>query len=416
MSEHHPAIIIGAGQAGLSVSYFLTKAGLPHIVLDKGTIANAWSERWESFSLVTPNWSINLPGFPYCGDDPDGFMPRNEFIDYLTQWAINFGAPVRSGTTVNTIKQNGQSFELATSSGPVMGRTVIVATSTHQHPKIPSVADHLPGHVEQMHANSYKNASQVAQNQAVLVVGSGQTGCQIVVDLLRAGRTVYFCVGRTGRLPRRYRGRDCIAWQRDMKLLDRTPDMLESPAHRFAGDPHVSGRDGGTTISLHDFRRRGVTLLGRIESIADNNLLLGNTLIDEIQFADAYALQFYKSVDAYIDNTKLDAPLPTPEELAGGPVDDDLPIEQFRSLNIADAGIGTVIWATGFSFDFSWIDFPVTDAFGYPVTNAGTTSIDGLYFCGLNWMTKRKSGILYGVADDAEVVARNVLSHLNAPA
>ena len=416
MPKHHKAVIIGAGQAGLSVSYFLTKAGLPHVAFDKGTVANSWSERWDSFSLVTPNWSINLPGHPYRGDDPNGFMPRDEFIDYMTQWAVGFDAPIRSGTTVNDITQHENGFALATSAGPVTSQAVIVATSTHQHLKVPAVADCLPAHVTQMHAMSYKNPSQVAADQAVLVVGSGQTGCQIVEDLLRAGRTVYLCVGHTGRLPRRYRGRDCIAWQRDMKLLDRTPDMLESPAHRFVGDPHVSGRDGGTTISLHDFHRRGVTLLGRLENATDDNFLLGKTLSDELQFADAFAARFYASVDAYIADTNLDAPLPTTQELAGGPLDDDRPIEQLQTLNAVDAGISTVIWATGFSFDFSWIDFPVTDAFGYPVTQSGATSADGLYFCGLNWMTKRKSGILYGAADDAKIVADVVVKFLQTKA
>ncbi len=244
-----------------------------------------------------------------------------------------------------------------------------------------------------------------------MVVGSGQTGCQIVEDLLRAGRKVYLSVGRTGRLPRRYRGRDCIAWQRDLRLLDRTPDMLESPAQRFASDPHVSGRDGGATISLHDFRRRGATLLGRLGDVVEGELQFDDTLAEEIEFADAYAERFFASIDDYIETTNLDAPLPTLAERAGGPLDDDLPVEHLRTLAIEAAGIGTVIWSTGFAFDFSWIDFPVTDAFGYPVTQGGVTAVDGLYFCGLNWMTKRKSGILYGVAEDAEVVANDLLRY-----
>lgn len=414
MPADHRVVIVGAGQAGLSVSAFLTEAGVPHVVLDKGAVAGAWAERWDSFCLVTPNWTINLPGQSYDGDDPDGFMPRDAFVAYMRRWAEGFGAPVTSGVMVNGILRDGSGFALDTSDGRITAEAVVVATATHQHPKIPAVAGELPAGVAQIHAQDYRNPEQLPGG-GVLVVGSGQTGCQIVEDLLRAGRDVYLSVGRTGRLPRRYRGRDCITWQRDLQFLDRTPDMLESPAQRFASDPHVSGRDGGTTISLHDFHRRGATLLGRLAGAEASALRFDATLAEEIAFADAFAARFYASVDDYIARNNLAAPTPTPAELAGGRLDDDPPIAQRQTLAIDDAGIGSVIWATGFAFDFSWVDFPVTDEFGYPVTQGGATAVDGLYFCGLNYMTKRKSGILYGVAEDAEAVARDLMRYLAGP-
>ena len=414
MPAHHRAIIIGAGQAGLSVSYFLTQAGIAHVVLDKGGVGHAWRGRWDSFSLVTPNWTINLPGRPYRGDDPDGFMARDAFVDYLQDWAEAFAAPVSADVTVEHVRGGADGFALTTSAGAMSASAVVVATATHQRPKIPPLADQLPRHVTQMHAGLYRNPGQIADG-AVLVVGSGQTGCQIVEDLLRAGRDVYFCVGRAGRLPRRYRGRDCIAWQRDFGFLDRTPDQLEGPAQRFASDPHVSGRDGGTTISLHDFHRRGVTLTGRLTGVEGGILQFDGSLPDEMAFADAFAARFYATVDDHVARHNLTAPAPTATERAGGPEPDDPPLAPPSTVSLDAAGITSVVWATGFAFDFSWIDFPIADDFGYPITKNGATAVDGLYFCGLNYMTKRKSGILYGVAEDAEAVAADLERYLAGP-
>lgn len=407
----HPAIIIGAGQAGLSVSYFLARAGIGHVVLDAGGVGHAWRQRWDSFSLVTPNWTINLPGQPYCGGDPDGFMARDDFVAYLENWARSFAAPVHAGITVERVSGAAGDFALTTSAGPMTARAVVVATATHQRPKIPPLADQLPRQLTQLHAGLYRNPDQIADG-GVLVVGSGQTGCQIVEDLLRAGRRVYLAVGRAGRLPRRYRGRDCIAWQRDLGLLDRTPAMLDGPAARFAADPHVSGRDGGMTVSLHDFSRRGVTLLGRLDGAGSDTLSFDGTLREEVRFADDYAARFFAAIDDLIARDGLDAPPATAQDLGGNPRASDPPLADPRTIDIAAANIGTVIWATGFAFDFAWIEFPVTDGFGYPVTEAGATTVDGLHFCGLNWLTKRKSGILYGVAEDAERVADSVVRQL----
>ncbi len=412
MTDHYPVAIIGAGQGGLGVSYYLSKASVPHIVLDRGGIANAWkANRWDSFCLVTPNWTINLPGKPYDGDDPDGFMLRDDFVDYMTDWAENFGAPVRSGVNVSKLSDRGTGFVLETSEGEVRADNVVVATATYQHPKLPAVSKKLPADVKQLHAEEYKNAAQ-AEDGAVLVVGSGQTGCQIVEDMLRAGRKVLLCVARTGRLPRRYRGRDSLCWQRDMGLLDRTPDMLESPAQRFVGDPHVTGRDGGASVSLNDFHRRGVTLLGRLVDIKQNQMHFGKSLAADMAFADSFAVEFRAKVDAHIAERGINAPDPTSAELGGDPDVGHSSVHGPESLDFAEANIRTVIWATGFSYDFSWVEFPVTDALGYPETDNGSTSTPGLFFCGLNWMTRRKSGILYGVDDDARVVSDQILQRL----
>ena len=407
----HDLVIIGAGQGGLSVSYYLRQAGISHVVLDRVGIGSAWESRWDSFCLVTPNWTINLPGGPYDGDDPDGFMARDAFVRHMKDWANGFGAPVAGGVEVSRVSRSDGHFTVQCGSGPLRARNVVVATATYQRPKLPAIAARMPPHIRQLHAEDYRNCGQ-AGDGAVMVVGSGQTGCQIVEDFLRAGRSVYLCVSRTGRLPRRYRGRDCIAWQDDMGLLDRTPDTLETPARRFAGDPHVTGRDGGGTVSLHDFRRRGATLLGRLDAVSGSFAHFRDDLDDNLEFADRYAADFMKGVDDYVEAAGLIAPPPTNGELFGGPDPGGPEIRPPQALNLDSAGIGTVIWATGFGFDFGWIDGAETDAFGYPVTECGRNALPGLYFCGLNWMTRRKSGILHGVDRDARAVSNDIVRRL----
>lgn len=413
MNEHHHVVIVGAGQGGLSVSYYLTKFDIPHVILDRGGVAHAWkAHRWDSFCLVTPNWSVDLPGLPYAGSEPFGFMPRDAFVTYMEAWAAGFDAPVRAGIDVSKIGSHEGKFKLETNRGTITADAVIVATATYQHPRIPAVASQLPPSIHQVHAENYKNPDQCPQG-AVLVVGSGQTGCQIVEDMRRAGRPVYLCVGRTGRLPRRYRGRDCLEWQRDMGLLDRTPDMLDSPAERFLGDPHLTGRDGGATVSLHDYAKRGVTLLGRLESLEGDTLHFGANLQDDMRYADNFSEDLMRRIDDHITRANIQAPPPTGAEIAGGPDTDDWSIDTIERLTFSGSGIRTVIWATGFTYDFSWIDYPVTDEMGYPVTRDGATCVEGLYFCGLNWMTRRKSGILFGVKEDARTVAEKVKRQLH---
>ena len=402
-------VIVGAGQGGLSVSYYLCKAGIGHVVLDRGGIGHAWeTRRWDSFCLVTPNWTIDLPGRPYDGDDRDGFMTRDSFVRYIKDWANGFGAPVKGGVDVARVTRENGLFAIQTSSGPMRARNVVIATATYQYPRLPSLAACLPGHIRQLHAEDYKNCGQAAEG-AVMVVGSGQTGCQIVEDFLRAGYRTYLCVAQTGRLPRRYRGRDCISWQDELGLLDRTPDMLETPGQRFAGDPHVTGRDGGSTVSLYDFHRRGVTLLGRLKSIDGSVARFRDDLQSNLEYADAYARDFMKTIDDHVAAAAVSAPAPTAAELAGGPDPAGERIRSPRALDLDAAGVATVIWATGFAFAFGWIEGIGTDEFGYPLTDRGRSTLPGLYFCGLNWMTKRKSGILYGVGDDARAVSSDII-------
>ena len=418
MPECRGAVVIGAGQGGLSTSYFLKAAGIDHVVLERGGIGDSWkNRRWDSFCLVTPNWTIKLPGWKQGSLDPHGFVGRDEFVRLLEAWAADFNAPVRCGVEVRNLRSSstGRSrFVLDTTSGDIEADAVVVATGTYQKPKVPAAAEKFPEGILQLHAESYKNPDQAAAG-AVLLIGSGQTGCQIAEDFLRAGRQVYLSVGRSGRLPRRYRGKDCLEWQAEMGTLDRTPDMLDGPTDRFKGDPHVTGRDGGSSVSLYGLHRRGALLLGRLVSAYGDALSFDGSLASNIAYADRFASDLSASVDAHIDATAQSAPA-AEQDPANADWPPDVPVPDIRTLSLKNAGIGSVIWATGFDYDFSWIEFPVLDEWGYPVAQNGATRVPGLFFCGLNWMTWRKSGILYGVAEDALAVSERIASALGKDA
>ncbi|MFO1061133.1 MAG: NAD(P)-binding domain-containing protein [Dongiaceae bacterium] len=412
MIARHDVVVVGAGQAGLAASWFLTARGIEHVVLERGAVAEAWrSQRWDSFCLVTPNWTITLPGATYEGPDPGGFLDRDVFVAHLERWARSFAAPIRNGVDVRRIGGEPGDFRLETSAGPLRARAVVVATATFQGPRRPAQAHGLSPRLHQLDAAGYRNPRALPPG-GVLVVGSGQSGCQIAEELCEAGRPVVLAVGKAGRLPRRYRGRDCIEWQRSMGWLDRTPDMLEDPAHRFRGDPHLSGRGGGRTLSLHRLRESGITLAGSLATAEGEALRFRDDLLANLERADAYAASFYRQVDEHIAAAGIEAPAPTAAELAGGP--SAAPMPGPAGLDLATSGIGTVIWATGFAYDFGWIDFPVRDAAGYPATRRGETEVPGLCFLGLNWLYKRKSGIIYGVGEDAAHVAGRIAAHLGA--
>ena len=406
--RRHEVVIIGAGQGGLAVSHYLSRLGVEHVVIERSSIASSWREhRWDSFCTVTPNWSIRLPGAEYAGDDSDGFMGRDALVRHFEVWARSFDAPVRCGIEARAVRPAGDGFEVVTDDGPYRAGCVVVATSTYQTVHVPAVAARLPRRLAQLTSHDYKHPRMVPPG-AVLVVGCGQTGAQIAEEVHEAGRRTYLCVGRAGRLPRRYRGRDCIEWQRDMGYLDRTPAMLDSPRDRFRGDPHLSGKNGGRTLSLHHFHRDDIRLLGRLTGCRGERAEFDGDLHAQMRFADAFSDRIVGQFERHIEEHRIDAPPPTAAELTGGPPPHGRFPEVVRELDLAEAGVGTVIWATGYRYDFSWIDAPVLDDAGYPVAPGGVTACPGLYFTGLNWMTWRKSGIIYGAGDDARSVVADI--------
>lgn len=407
MSEAIENIIIGAGQAGLSISYLLTQRGRQNLILEQeAQVGAAWrSKRWDSFHLVTPNWQLRLPGAEYEGAEPDAFMPRDEVIDYIERYRERFRLPVRCGVKATAVERTAGGYRISTDAGTFEATNVVVATGSFQHPKLPAFAADLAPDITQLHSSRYRNPDALPDG-AVLVVGSGQSGCQIADELVRSGRKVYLSVGSAGRLPRRHRGRDTVWWLNKLGFYDRTVDKLPSPAARFAGNPHLTGVRG-RTLNLHQFARDGMALLGHIESARGDKIILRPDLKESLAKADKFAADIIKAFDDYIAQNGLDAPPEPPLEMRDG-----YDLEIIRELDLRSAGISTVLWATGYSFDYSLVKLPVLDPYGYPIHTRGITEHPGLYFVGLHWMHTLKSGLFFGVGDDAA----HIVSHMLASA
>ena len=401
-------VIIGGGQAGLSTSYWLKQHGAAHLILEKTDApGSAWRQRWDSFTLVTPNWSFQLPGGAYGQTDPHGYMGREQILAAFADYARRHQLPVRYGSEVTAVAQtpNRQDYRVTMADDwTIEAANVVLATGSFQQPNLPTFAAALPNHILQLHSGQYRNPAALPPG-AVLVVGSGQSGAQIAEELYQHGRTVYLCVGSAGRAPRRYRGRDTWEWLSLCGFLDRTVDKLPSLQARFAANPHISGRDGGHTLNLHQFARDGVRLLGRLTSAGKGKISLAPDLHESLARADQFEARLLAMIDDYIDRTGITAPVEQIPQLSDG-----FATVIVQELDVASAGITSVIWALGYRFDFDLVKLPVLDVYGYPVQQRGVTAFPGLYFVGLNWLHSQKSGLLQGVGDDAAAVAAHLVA------
>jgi putative flavoprotein involved in K+ transport len=397
VSERVETIVIGAGQAGLSASYHLTQRGREHLVLERGEVGDTWrTKRWDGFYLNTPNWAQQLPGHEYAGPDPDAFAPRDEVVSYLEEYARRIPAPVRTGVRVSAVRGNGDGYGVETDDGRLLARNVIVAAGAYQRPTPPAFSGAVPADVLQLHTSEYRNPEQLAPG-AVLIVGGGQSGCQIADELNQAGVRTYLSVGRCGWFPRRYRGRELVYWLIDLGMAEDTVDKLPSPEARLACNPPVSGNDGGHDCHPRWLARYGTVLLGRLHGFRDGDALLAPGLEETLDWGDEFAATFKRRVDDYVREAGIDAPEdPREEEAVDAPAIDE--------LDLRAAGIGTILWANGYRPDLSWIDLPVADAQGWPVQRRGVTAFPGLYFVGVHWLHKRKSALFLGVGEDAEYV------------
>ena len=399
-------IVVGGGQAGLSVSWHLMQAGRQHVILDRGHIGDTWRNRWDSFCLVSPNKLCRLPGFHYDGHDPDGFMLRDEIVSYIERYAASFDPPYRGGIEVERISRSegpGR-FELTTSDGVWTTRNLVVAVGTHQHPNIPSWHEDLPRGITGMHTRDYRNALEL-RDGAVFVVGSGQSGCQVADDLRLSGRDVHLAVGNAGRIPRRYRGRDIFEW--DIATGYMTMPVEQHPkgtAVRFKAHPHLSGRDGGRTVDLRQMALDGIRLHGKVLGVEGDCFRLSDDLRETLDEVDDVCRAEMEGIDKFIEENGLDDPV---EEVAAI---DWQPEPEPALFDLAASGVSTVIYATGFHFDFGWIDLPVFDERGYPRYARGVTEVPGLYFCGLHWMQTQGSGLFYGVGEDAEYIVSHLVN------
>ncbi len=398
LTGHHEVVIVGGGQAGLSLSHELTRAGVEHVVLERDRAMHTWrDERWDAFCLVTPNWQCRLPGLPYDGDDPDGFMVQEEILAYLDRFLQSFDPPLHEGVTVTRVSRSGDAFVVQTSHGTLTAGQVVLAVGGYHVPSLPRVAAQLPSRITQLHSSQYRNPSSLPDGE-VLVVGSGQSGAQIAEDLLIAGRTTHLCVGSAPRVARFYRGRDCVAWLADMGHYDMGIDEHpEGTAARKEANHYVTGRDGGRDIDLRAHALGGMRLHGRLLSVVGETAALGTGLTACLDAADATADRIKDRIDAYIDSQGIDAP----DEPRYVPV--WAPAAEHDVLDLS--AISTVVWATGFRSNWSWVDVPCFDGSGYPVHTRGVTSVPGLFVLGLPWLHTWGSGRFAGIARDAAHLA-----------
>ncbi|PSF37091.1 MSMEG_0569 family flavin-dependent oxidoreductase [Aphanothece hegewaldii CCALA 016] len=406
MNNHYSVAIVGGGQAGLSMSYCLKQKSLDHIVFEKNQIGYSWrAKRWDTFCLVTPNWQCQLPGYSYTGNDPNGFMQKDEIVQYIEAYAQSFEPPIKEGVEVLSVRSDNQDcFELTTSIGDYTADQVVIAAGSYHQPRIPLIAARFPKSIVQLHSSEYRNP-QSLPDKSVLVVGTGQSGCQIAEDLHLSGKKVHLCVGGAPRSPRKYRGKDVVEWLAQMGYYDLSID--EHPQKekvRNKANHYVTGRDGGREIDLRSFALEGMQLHGRLKNINDNQLEFWNDLKENLDYADSVAENIKKTIDGFIEKNRIQAPVEPPYQPVWQPETENL------ILDYIEANIGTVIWCTGYQSDFSWIEIPVFDGKGYPGHKRGVTNVSGLYFLGLPWLYTWGSGRFSGIARDALYLADCIIS------
>lgn len=401
MTDRSDVVIVGGGQAGLAVSHELTSAGVEHLVLEQGRVGQMWRGCWDSMCLTTPNWNVGLPGYACEQDDPGGFMHRDDVIAYLERYAVSFHAPLREGVEVTALRRGrGGAFVLDTAGGEIVARTVVVATGTYRRPSRPPGAVTLPGNLLQIDACDYRNSAQLPAG-GVLVVGSGQSGCQIAEELRAAGREVFMACGRAPWLPRRIGDHDANWWGVETGFFDAPASSLPSPAARLAANVQQSGTNAGHDLHYRTLLAMGVTLLGHFVDADATRVRCATDLAETVAWADARHAQLM----GLIAGLAAQRGLPPP------PFDEPRPLAGEAPDHVELGALAAVIFAGGLRPDYaSWIRFPdAFDALGFPLQHDGaSTAVAGLYFIGVHFMRKRKSALFIGACEDAPIVAGQV--------
>jgi putative flavoprotein involved in K+ transport len=400
---HHHVIIIGGGQAGLSLSWHMTKEGIDHIVIERRVAFHAWkNQRWDSFCLVTPNWQCQLPGYDYPGNDPNGFMVKNEIIRFVEKFREQFNPPIHEGVEVTQLYRDGVGFALETTAGKFTANQVCIATGGYHTPITPRMAERLPQRLTQIHANKYRNPSQLPKG-AVLVVGTGQSGCQIAEDLHLEGRQVHLCVGSAPRVSRFYRGRDIVDWLHDMGHYDLP--VTQHPMHegvRGKANHYVTGRDGGRDIDLRKFALEGMRLHGHLATVDAEAIGFSADLKRNLDEADRVNERIKNGIDSYISERAIDAPAEARYTPLWQPPETD------PQIDLSAENVNSIIWCVGYTPDFSWVHLPVFTGRGAPSHLRGVTAIPGLYFLGLPWLHTWGSGRFASVARDAAHLSQHI--------
>ena len=412
LPERIDTVVIGGGQAGLTMSHRLRDIGRPHVVLERHGIAKRWrTERWDSLRFQFPNWAVQLPDFPFSHADPDGFAPRDAIVRFIEDYAAFIQAPVLSPVAVTALRRlsGSRRFQVETSAGTVEAMNVVVATGPYQRPAVPPILRGSMGGIVQVHSSGYGNPGQLPPG-GVLVVGAGASGAQIAEELQLAGRRVYLSVGAHRRLPRRYRGRDVIWWLGALGM-DETTVQMRPPDH---SPLVISGAGGGHTIDFRRFVADGMLLVGRTLAAENEKMSFAADLAANLRQGDATYAGFLVAADRHVLHAGLDMPedfsardvFPDPREL----------VQLILSLDLAAEGIASIVWATGFRPDYRWLDLPVIDDKGHLRHDGGVVAAPGLYALGLPFLRRRKSTFISGAEDDARELVDHLAGYLSTPA
>lgn len=403
-------VVIGAGHAGLAVSHFLTKRSIDHVVIERGQVANTWrTERWDSLRLLTPSWQTRLPGFAYKGDDPDGFMTVPEVIAFIDRYARQLDGPLQTQTCVTSVRRSDHGYEVITDNGIWESPTVVLATGGFNLAKIPSVVEAVPGSIEMVTPTEYKRPDQLIEG-GVLVVGASATGIQIAEEVHRSGRPVTMAVGEHVRMPRVYRGKDIMWWMERTGILDERYDEVDDIVRaRHVPSPQLVGTPERITLNINALTDRGVRLVGRLAGIANGKALFSGSLRNMCALADLKLGRLLNTIDEWANDHGLNGDVDSPHRFAPTRVDESPPL----TIDLTTGEITTIIWATGFQPDYSWLHVPVLDHKGR-LRHDGGIVVDspGMYRIGLNLLRRRKSSFIHGAEDDARDITDHLVAHL----
>jgi putative flavoprotein involved in K+ transport len=398
-------VVIGAGHAGLAASRYLGERSIDHVVLERGEVANSWRrERWDSLRLLTPNWQSQLPGHPYDGTDPDGYMTMGEVIDFISRFATVLAAPVRPHTTVTSVRQTEAGYQVSTNNGDLRCRAVVVASGACNLPSVPAVRQMVPASIASLTAFDYRNPQTLPEG-GVLVVGASATGVQLADEIHRSGRPVTLSVGEHVRLPRTYRGRDVLWWMDASGVWSQRYDEIDDLTRaRRLPSPQLVGTPDRATLDLNALSSIGVELVGRLAAVRDGRALFSGGLRNQFALADLKMERLLDTFDAWADAHARDADVAAPERFEPTRV----PASSRLGLDLRSGEIRSIVWATGFRPDYSWLDVPVLDHKGHLRHDGGVVDAPGMYALGLPLLRRRKSSFIWGAEDDA----RDVVEHL----
>jgi putative flavoprotein involved in K+ transport len=406
------AVVVGAGHAGLAMSRRLTERSIDHVVLERGEVANSWrTQRWPTLRLLTPNWQTRLPGYDYAGDDPDGYMPVTDVVATITRYAGLVGAPVRTATTVRTVRAAPEGFEIQANGDVLRARAVVLATGACNLPAIPGVAGAVPSSITTLTPLTYRDPGQLPDG-GVLVVGASATGVQLASEIHRSGRPVTLAVGEHVRLPRTYRGRDIFWWLEATGLLAERYDQIDDLTRaRHLPSPQLTGTPQAVTTDLNTLTALGIRIVGRLGRITDGVAQFSGALANTCVLADLKMNRFLNRADQWATASGLDDDLPPPHRFAPTRVDPRTPLE----LDLTSGEVTTVLWATGFRPDHSWLDIPVRDRTGHIRHDGGiVTGAPGLYVLGMPMLRTRASTYIHGAAADSGALAGHLHSFLSS--